>query len=564
LSTQTSNYKFVKPELTDVADITAINANWDKIDTELKSHDDSQVSKVALGNPIRVDNSANLPLVDMHIYGKSTQDGTPTHNAPVSIVSVTEGGNVKVGVYGKNLFNLNAYKNITNSTASYGLEWDGDILAITSKTDDAYTVFTPTALPDGATIPVVSGKKVTMSWETDATANVSGLVYIFGNGITGKNSFINATAKKLTYVVPDDVTFLTFRLGVEKSGNTIKYWNIQFEISDVATEYEEYKGQTLTLSTLDGLKGIPVSSGGNYTDENGQQWICDEIDLARGVYVQRVKEYTFDGSEDEAWNKDSTSDENKKRMVTSIFKSEIKITPNNQIANVLCDKFVKANANDTYSMAERISVDDLGRVHIYCSLYNSEVKNWTSFLTSNPMTVIYELATPIETPLSADEISTYAQLVTNKPNTTVLNDSGADMSVEYYTARNENCAKQMLNAHAVEDISSDFMTHNVNDSFVRVENISVFKQGNVVVGSCSVVGDFEEASGADLLWTINDKYKPLQSVFVCQGIMVNSEGAYCEINQPVVVINNGVLYVSDTGLGAPCIKIEVSFSYICQ
>ena len=48
------------------------------------------------------------------------------------------------------------------------------------------------------------------------------------------------------------------------------------------------KTQTLTLSTPNGLPGIPVTSGGNYTDQNGQQWICDEVDLERGVKVQRV------------------------------------------------------------------------------------------------------------------------------------------------------------------------------------------------------------------------------------------------------------------------------------
>lgn len=46
--------------------------------------------------------------------------------------------------------------------------------------------------------------------------------------------------------------------------------------------------QTLTLQTPNALPGIPVSSGGNYTDENGQQWVCDEVDLARGVRVQRI------------------------------------------------------------------------------------------------------------------------------------------------------------------------------------------------------------------------------------------------------------------------------------
>mgnify|MGYP003559145305 CR=1 FL=1 len=35
MSTTTTNYGFIKPELTDAADITAMNSNWDKIDEEL-------------------------------------------------------------------------------------------------------------------------------------------------------------------------------------------------------------------------------------------------------------------------------------------------------------------------------------------------------------------------------------------------------------------------------------------------------------------------------------------------------------------------------------------------
>jgi hypothetical protein len=60
------------------------------------------------------------------------------------------------------------------------------------------------------------------------------------------------------------------------------------ESGTTVTEYEPYKGQTLTISTVTPLPGIPVTSGGNYTDADGQQWICDEVDFARGVYVQRV------------------------------------------------------------------------------------------------------------------------------------------------------------------------------------------------------------------------------------------------------------------------------------
>ena len=57
----------------------------------------------------------------------------------------------------------------------------------------------------------------------------------------------------------------------------------------------EDEPQSMTVATPNGLPGIRVTSGGNYTDANGQQWICDEIDFARGVYVRRVRSLILDG-----------------------------------------------------------------------------------------------------------------------------------------------------------------------------------------------------------------------------------------------------------------------------
>lgn len=44
MSTTTTNYSLIKPELTDVADITATNQNWDTIDAELKDLYDGKLS----------------------------------------------------------------------------------------------------------------------------------------------------------------------------------------------------------------------------------------------------------------------------------------------------------------------------------------------------------------------------------------------------------------------------------------------------------------------------------------------------------------------------------------
>lgn len=37
MSTKTDNFGLIKPELTDRADITAFNNNWDEIDKQLKN-----------------------------------------------------------------------------------------------------------------------------------------------------------------------------------------------------------------------------------------------------------------------------------------------------------------------------------------------------------------------------------------------------------------------------------------------------------------------------------------------------------------------------------------------
>ena len=44
MATKTANYNFVKPELSDVADITAQNPNWDTLDANLKEMSELQNS----------------------------------------------------------------------------------------------------------------------------------------------------------------------------------------------------------------------------------------------------------------------------------------------------------------------------------------------------------------------------------------------------------------------------------------------------------------------------------------------------------------------------------------
>lgn len=68
--------------------------------------------------------------------------------------------------------------------------------------------------------------------------------------------------------------------------------SVTLTISDTAEQK-----QIFPIPTPSGLPGIPVKSGGNYTDSKGQQWVCDEVDFARGKWVQRIQKFVFSESE---------------------------------------------------------------------------------------------------------------------------------------------------------------------------------------------------------------------------------------------------------------------------
>lgn len=48
------------------------------------------------GNPVSCDDAFTAPLCGLTVYGKSTQDGTPSPDAPVPIVSAGDGAGVRL------------------------------------------------------------------------------------------------------------------------------------------------------------------------------------------------------------------------------------------------------------------------------------------------------------------------------------------------------------------------------------------------------------------------------------------------------------------------------------
>lgn len=223
------------------------------------------------GNPISVDDAFPAPLCGLTVYGRSTQDGTPTPDAPVPIVSAGDGGSLTVKVTGKNLFYEQGFQQyFINSIAdSVGLTV-GNVSSVLQVVTGAKYYVTRKKIGTKFRVAVVDKLPTKGSVVRPSSAI---------NADSKRQVEISATSKYMVIQCEDEAAFSELMVSLDSS-----------------TVYSPYREQLLTLPTPNGLPGIPVTSGGNYVDQSGQQWVCDEVDLERGVKVQRIDKGAFDAT----------------------------------------------------------------------------------------------------------------------------------------------------------------------------------------------------------------------------------------------------------------------------
>ncbi len=179
-------------------------------------------------------------------------------------------------------------------------------------------------------------------------------------------------------------------------------------ISETESDYVQYQSSEITLSE-------PV-------ELNGFNGVYDVV-TSDGV-TRRFAEVVFDGSSDEYWERNSTNTTDDKRFRTDKIRYSVK----HYADNVLCTNYSNIGVGETYNRKVGIGIDGEGYFYIYDddikSLSLADFKTW---LTNNPMTVVYELATPTTEELQTD----FTALKTFYPETYVLNDADCDMSITY-------------------------------------------------------------------------------------------------------------------------------------
>ena len=350
----------------------------------------------------------------------------PNPDYPQEIVSVE---NPSIDVCGGNLFDFYGIPETDNIARNQ----DG------SLTVTLYSATTSKFLWELA--PSLSvGNRYTFAIDTDSSSN---FIYLLESKVTWWHG--------LTITMTDEIlNSRVYVYGVNGDAPII--------IRNMAIVPEEaiYNGETyITPQTIDiarTLPGIPVTSGGNYTDSDGQQWICDEIDFERGVYVQRIVSATFDGTE----NWQSINNE----LCLHIDETS---TTDGDNPQCYCSRYPSKSRFDVYNHKDESGYIGCGVRENYVRIVDNAVCNgnvdaFTSLLSDwnvngEPMIIAYILATPIETALTAEEIEAFKELKTNYPNTTVLNDSGAMMKLKY-NADTETWIKNLIDERIAAAIAN--------------------------------------------------------------------------------------------------------------
>lgn len=259
-----------------------------------------------------------------------------------------------------------------------------------------------------------------------------------------------------TLTLKSDITDVTiYQDGSNDVGTYTKFKNAILSVGEAKVPYEPYTGgkpspsldypqeiksvvnPTVKVTNEDGtqfetanltymLNAIPVASGGNVTID-GQQWICDEVDLERGVKVQRVKSVDISSLDKSFWIFRNDIDAN---VSATRYSNEAVIVDFRARAPAMSNILPLGVGNDVNTFRLVATPLYLYQFNLDSSKFPT-VKSWVEYLEANTVLIIYALATPIETPLTPAEIAAFNVFTTYYPVTIVENNYNTWMKATY-------------------------------------------------------------------------------------------------------------------------------------
>lgn len=348
-----------------------------------------------------LENSAEAALQGLRLFGRSSQNGVPSPTNPLWINNAGDSGTIGITVRKKqkNLCPVNDVQITTSEQIRFGVTFPAG----------TYTV---------------SG--IIKSTDTDVSQCL--LLFYYDDGSTKEiniNRSINDERVTVTVVLTKPCSRMRIYAGesyATSNGDTATYNEFQIEEGSIASEYEPYiPDQTFAVSTPNALPGIPVLSGGNYTDADGQQWVGNLVDFATGKHTLFV---------------------NKEILVNAPNFTE---SPDHPGFFIWDNAVGNAYKDSTHPCI--LSFAPYGTVDAECAYINGQQ---IAYRPATPMTaeeinalfiqmqsssvpayLIGQLAYPVESNLSTEQIEAFKQLYTYEPTTIVENDQNVRMEVEY-------------------------------------------------------------------------------------------------------------------------------------
>lgn len=396
-------------------------------DAATKAYADAlSIIETASGEVVSVADSAAAKLRGLRIYGKSAQDGVPTPDSPVEIESVGDGGDIAIQITGANLFDIT--KSIYPDPATFSISIESEntftVTALKEGTGLEFYIRVPIDVPVGTTVSI-SGQSSDGYQFNLLNRQIDGSLAV--GELTGKTMARKEGLRLFAVCNPFGGSTLNVSIG-----QTVTCTDVTVSIGSTPIPWEPYKSQAITYPTPNGLPGIPVESGGNYTDADGQQWYCDIVDLSSGVYLQNVE---YINAKDKEWLVNVSWSNSNGNCILAYYVTDAPYVPY-ALSNRL--KTVTYSSSPSNYKEYEITVEkqiNTNKSVIYISIPLTAVGEATNeaFAAYLESAGIYILAPKAMTTQNIDISLTSDPLTTCKPNTTITTDSdpAAGIGVDY-------------------------------------------------------------------------------------------------------------------------------------
>ena len=321
--------------------------------------------------------------------GNTTQNGTPTPDAPIPI-NVVSGDNT-IDICGKNLLGIE----FTNSYSGRGFIFEDSIMTYYGNGNLLYT-------SDKYNINIQSGNNVTMSLEYDSGTLNSGLI-IF------RIDFYDSNDTLITHLSTGDVGTNAYKTKIIKTGTlnqNVSYIKVyvqsyqtnltgdlkfkcQLELNNQATTYIPYVSQIYPIN----LGDKELCKIGDYQDRIYK-------DSGKWYLEKKIGKVVLDGSEE--WKTDNIYNN-----INQYSMQEPGVYQNyDNVIRILSNHFKGYQYSSSWKIDNSITISgstSASRIRVMTSLYTT-VGDFKTWLSTHNTTCYYVLATPTTTEITDTEL----------------------------------------------------------------------------------------------------------------------------------------------------------------